>query len=285
MRAYIGATPGQDAGVVLFGAPFDGTVSFRPGSRFGPVALREASDGIETYSPYLDLDLEEDCAIADCGDLELPFGDLKGSLDRIGAAAREIVEAGKVPFMLGGEHLVTLPALTEVARRHPDLAVVHLDAHADMRPDYMGNPLSHATVLRRVAELVGFESLRQIGIRSGTREEFALMREHGTQALGTSREHLAAALDVFAERPLYVTCDLDVFDPAYLPGTGTPEPGGIDFNIFATFVKLLAGRNIVGCDVVELAPTIDSSGCSAVLAAKVTRELLLCIPAGRRQGG
>ena len=178
--------------------------------------------------------------------------------------------------------LVTLPALTQVARRHPDLAVVHLDAHADMRADYLGNPLSHATVLRRVAEVVGFDSLRQIGIRSGTREEFALMREHGTQVPDTSREQMAAALDGFGDRPLYVTCDLDIFDPAHLPGTGTPEPGGIDFHVFATFVKLLAGRNIVGCDVVELAPALDPSGCSAVLAAKVTRELLLCIPAARR---
>lgn len=279
---FLGTVTRGEGKVALLGAPYDGTTSFRPGARFGPAALREASDGIETYSPYLDLDLEEDCAVEDRGDVELSPGDLHGVLATIGRGVAEILDDGLAPFLLGGEHLVSLPAIQEVARRHEDLCILHLDAHADLRQDYLGNPLSHATVLRRAVEIVGPGNLRQIGIRSGTREEFAFMREHGTQVTGIGKADFEAALDHFGDRPIYLTCDLDVFDPAHLPGTGTPEPGGIDFHAFATLLKLLPGRNLVAADVVELAPMLDASGCSSVLAAKVVRELLLAMPRARR---
>ncbi len=257
----------------IIGAPFDGTVSFRPGARFGPAAIREASDGLETWSPVLDADLE-DVAYADAGDLELPMGDVAAALAIIRESVGEALDADAIPFVLGGEHLVTLPAIEAVAKRHPDLVVVQLDAHADQRQDYLGVRLSHACVMRRVAEIVGDERIRQIGIRSGTREEYRRMRDAGT--LTTFRdEDLTVLGDWIGDRPLYLTVDLDVFDPAVLPGTGTPEPGGIDWWTFQRFVQACRGCRVVGLDVVELAPQLDPTGCSAVLAAKAVRELLL----------
>jgi len=257
----------------IIGAPFDGTVSFRPGARFGPEAIRDASDGVEVWSPLLDASLE-DVRYADAGDVELPMGDTLRALNKIREAADAALDAGAAPFLLGGEHLVSLPAIAAVHARYPDLVVVQLDAHADQREDYMGVKLSHACVMRRVAEFLGQEQIRQIGIRSGTKEEYSLMREHGT--LITFREEdLHALLAWIGDRPLYLTVDLDVFDPACFPGTGTPEPGGIDWWTFQRFIQALRGCRIVGLDAVELAPQLDSSACSSVLAAKAVREMLL----------
>ncbi len=257
----------------VIGAPFDGTVSFRPGARFGPAAIREASNGVETYSPLLDADLES-VRYADAGDLDLPMGDAGAALSIIREAVEDALNDEAIPFVLGGEHLVSLPAIEAVAERYPDLAVVQLDAHADQRDDYLGVKLSHACVMRRVAERVGFGRIRQIGIRSGTREEYRLMRESGT--LTTFRpEDLEALREWIGNRPLYLTVDLDVFDPACFPGTGTPEPGGIDWWTFQRFIQAIRGCDIVGLDAVELAPQLDPTGCSSVLAAKAVREMLL----------
>ncbi|OIO68507.1 MAG: agmatinase [Zetaproteobacteria bacterium CG12_big_fil_rev_8_21_14_0_65_55_1124] len=263
----------------LIGAPFDGTVSFRPGTRFGPAGIRAAADGLESYSPLIDADLES-VSYADAGDLFLPMGNTEIALSMIREAIEECLDDGALPFLLGGEHLVSLPAIQAVHARYPGLVVVQLDAHADQREDYLGIKLSHASVIRRVSEFTGQDHIRQIGIRSGTQEEYRLMREHGT--LTTFREEdLAALKDWIGERPLYLTVDLDVFDPAYLPGTGTPEPGGIDWWTFQRFLKWMQGCHIVGMDAVELAPQLDASGCSSVLAAKVVREMLLVAGAGR----
>ncbi|HCS13543.1 MAG: agmatinase [Zetaproteobacteria bacterium CG06_land_8_20_14_3_00_59_53] len=263
----------QAHSIRIIGAPFDGTVSFRPGARFGPAAIRDASDGVEVWSPLLDASLE--CVrYADAGDVELPMGDTGRALEMIREAADAALDAGAAPFLLGGEHLVSLPAIAAVHARHPDLLVVQLDAHADQREDYMGVKLSHACVIRRVAEFLGQERIRQIGIRSGTKEEYRLMREHGT--LTTFREADLEELKVWiGRRPVYLTVDLDVFDPSCFPGTGTPEPGGIDWWTFQRFLQVLRGCRIVGLDAVELAPQLDASGCSSVLAAKAVREMLL----------
>jgi len=259
--------------VRLIGAPFDGTVSFRPGSRFGPAAIREVSDGIESYSPVLDRDLE-DIRFADAGDLELPPGNKERTLAVIREAITDCLADGPIPFLLGGEHLVSLPAIEAVLAQNPDLVVIQLDAHADQRQDWLGDKLSHATVMRRVGDLIGFDRIRQIGIRSGTRDEYALMREN--QTLTTFRqEDLDLLREWVGDRPLYLTVDLDVFDPALLPGTGTPEAGGIGWWDFQRFLSAIDGCNIVGCDAVELAPQLDASGCSSVLAAKCVREMLL----------
>jgi len=257
----------------IIGAPFDGTVSFRPGARFGPAAIRDASDGVETYSPLQDCELES-VSYADAGDLELPMGSVVSSLAIIREAVDDALADGAIPFLLGGEHLVSLPAIEAVFEKYPDMVVVQLDAHADQREDYLGVKLSHACVMRRVGEFLGQEHVRQLGIRSGTKDEYTLMRDYGT--LTTFREDDLADLRAWiGDRPLYLTVDLDVFDPASFPGTGTPEPGGIDWWTFQRFLAAIKGCDIVGLDAVELAPQLDSSGCSSVLAAKCVREMLL----------
>ena len=279
-RGWMGATESFDAADwVIVGLPYDGTCSFRPGTRFGPDAIRRASIGIETYAPEQQRDLESVCYY-DAGDLAFPFGDRDEVLRRIGACAEEVLNAGKRWFGMGGEHLVTLPVVQAYAKRYPDLMVVQFDAHADLRDDYLGDRLSHATVMRRISELPGFgpDRLIQIGIRSGIREEFDWMTAHGTGVSASGAGSAEAMADVrqrLGDRPVFWTVDLDVFDPAVLPGTGTPEPGGIDWPMFSAWVTALQGIHCVGADVVELSPPLDASGRSAVLAAKVMRSMLL----------
>ncbi|MCE5343165.1 MAG: agmatinase [Eubacteriales bacterium] len=261
------------ADIVLFGAPFDGTTSFRPGARFGPSAMRNESFGMETYSPYCERDLTE-MRICDVGDLELPFGNTEAALSLIQRRTAEIYAAGKRPVLLGGEHLVTLGALRAALQVYPDLCILHLDAHTDLRDDYLGEPLSHACVLRRIWELTGDGRIFQFGIRSGTREEFAFADSH----MALHRFDLsgwAETLQTLGDRPVYLTLDLDVLDPAFLPGTGTPEAGGVSFMALLTAILQLHKIRLIGCDIVELAPHYDVSGASTAAACKITREILL----------
>lgn len=272
---FIGAGKSyDDARLVIFGAPMDFTVSFRPGTRLGPQRIREVSWGLEEYSPYLDRDLAE-VPFYDAGDLLLAFGNVSACLAVIRRAADMVVADGKIPLLLGGEHLVSLPAIAAVHARYPDLAVVHFDAHADLREDYAGEPHSHATVMRRVAELIGPRNLYQFGIRSGTREELAWARRHTNTHLFAVAEPLAAALPALAGRPVYVSLDIDVADPAFAPGTGTPEPGGCTSGELLQAVAMLGGLNIVGFDLVEVAPVYDQSERTSLLAAKIIREIIL----------
>jgi agmatinase len=266
----------QPADWIYFGIPMDFTASFQPGSRFGPARVRESSYGIETYSWAQDLDLE-DLAIHDAGDLELPYGNVTASLARIQEAADQILTEGKRFFGLGGEHLVTLPLIQAVVARYPDLVVVHWDAHADLREDYMGERLSHATVLRRVAELLKPRHLLQFGIRSGTQEEAAYARQHTLLYPHHVLEPLTAVLDELRDRPVYVTIDIDVVDPAFMPGTGTPDPGGISSEEALSALRELSALNVVSMDLVEAMPAHDTSQRSGVLAAKMVREALLAI--------
>ena len=277
---FIGCdVPFEDAKVVLFGAPYDSTTSFRPGTRFGPNAMRMESFGIETYSMLLDKDLLDDTSVFDSGDIELPFGNQEQTLAMIEARADEIVAAGKIPFLLGGEHLVTLGSVRAVAKKHPDLRIIHFDAHADLREDYLGNPLSHACVLRRCHDLLGDGRIFQFGIRSGTREERRFMRDgHVTTEL-FSDTTLDAVLDAIGpDAPVYLTVDMDVLDPSEFPGTGTQEAGGFRYpQLVADVRKILAQLNVVGLDNVELNPGLDSSGRSTALACKFLREELLSL--------
>lgn len=263
------------AATVLFGAPYDGTTSYRPGARFASRVMRAESYGLESYSPYQDRDLG-DVRVFDGGDLELPFGAPEPVLEEIRSMTDRILEDGKRPFMVGGEHLVTLGALRAVAARYRDLAVIHLDAHADLRDDYLGQPLSHATVMRRIWELVGDGSIWQMGIRSGEREEFRFARKH----VHTCRYGCGSVRE-FAEqiggRPVYLTLDLDILDPSIFPGTGTPEAGGISFMQLLDTLFALKDLNIVAADLTELSPPYDISGCSTAAACKVLREMLLML--------
>jgi len=275
---FIGATCGfGDAETVLFGAPFDSTTSFRPGTRFGPAAVRSESFGIETYSPHLGLDLETDARVHDAGDLELPFGAPDGALGMIEAKAAEIFDAGKTPAMLGGEHLVTLGAVRAAERRFPGLRIIHFDAHADLREDYLGVRLSHACVMRRCHDLLGDGRIWQFGIRSGTREEFAFMRAGRVKTEPFSAKTLADL--AFPEgTPVYLTVDLDVLDPSEFPGTGTQEAGGLGFReLLAALFDVFARFRVVAFDNVELSPHLDPTGRSTALACKLLREELLAL--------
>ncbi len=266
----------SDAQTVLFGAPFDSTTSFRPGTRFGPGTIRRESYGIETYSPYQDRDME-DLSVMDSGDLELCIGDTVQVLAQIEERAQRILEDGKRPFLIGGEHLVTLGAFRAVAKRYPEVHIIHFDAHADLREDYLGVPLSHACVLRRCWELTGDGRIHQFGIRSGEREEF----RWGSSHVHTNKfnfDGLERTLEQLSGKPVYFTVDLDVLDPSVFPGTGTPEPGGVSFDALRQAVTLVCERaHIVGCDVNELSPHYDQSGISTAAACKIIREMLLAL--------
>lgn len=264
----------EEAETVLFGAPFDSTTSYRPGTRFGCSTIRHESFGIESYSPYQDKDLF-DGKVMDSGDIELPFGCTEDALNQIEERAAEILAAGKRPFMLGGEHLVTLGAFRAAVKKYPDICIVHFDAHADLREDYLGNKLSHACVLRRCWEIIGDGRIFQFGIRSGDREEFSWGKEH-VKTCRFNFDTLGEALEEIGERPVYFTVDLDVLDPSVFPGTGTPEPGGVSFEEMRKSAVLVCEKaNVAACDVNELSPHYDHSGISAAAACKTVREMLL----------
>lgn len=264
------------ARAVIYGMPMDYTVSFRPGSRFGPGRIREASVGLEEYSPYLDRDLADLCYF-DAGDLPLPFGNAARSLDMIGDYVAGLLADGKFPLGLGGEHLVTWPVVKAIHARYPDVALIHIDAHADLREHYEGEPLSHATPVRKIAGLIGGHNVYQFGIRSGTREEFHYAREqlhfHPFDVL----EPLKKRLPELAGRPVYVTIDIDVLDPSCAPGTGTAEAGGITSRELLAAVHAIAHSDVrvVGADLVEVAPVYDPSEQTQITAAKLVREMLL----------
>ena len=267
----------EQAAVVLYGAPFDSTTSFRPGARFGPSAIRHESFGLETYSPYQDKDLM-DIRVFDSGDLELCFGSSELALSDIENRTKEILKAAKLPVLLGGEHLVTLAAVRAVFHEYPDLHIIHFDAHADLRDDYLGTKLSHACVLRRCHELLGDNHIHQFCIRSGEREEFQFAAQH-TDFHPFTFDGLKETVQELKEKkiPVYFTIDLDCLDPSAFPGTGTPEAGGVSFLELLDAIRTVAQTNIVGADLNELAPMLDVSGVSTATACKVLRELLLAI--------
>lgn len=267
----------EQAAVVLYGAPFDSTTSFRPGARFGPSAIRHESFGLETYSPYQDKDLM-DIKVFDSGDLELCFGSSELALSDIENRTKEILKAAKLPVLLGGEHLVTLAAVRAVFHEYPDLHIIHFDAHADLRDDYLGTKLSHACVLRRCHELLGDNRIHQFCIRSSEREEFQFAAQH-TDFHPFTFDGLKETVQELKEKkiPVYFTIDLDCLDPSAFPGTGTPEAGGVSFLELLDAIRTVAQANIVGADLNELAPMLDVSGVSTATACKVLRELLLAI--------
>ncbi len=266
-----------DANIVIYGAPFDSTTSYRPGARFGPSAMRHESFGLETYSPYQDKDLT-DGKIFDSGDLELCFGSSESALLDIESRANVILNDGKLPLLLGGEHLVTLGAVRAAVAKYPDLHIVHFDAHADLRDDYLGAKLSHACVIRRCHDLIGDGRIHQFCIRSGDREEFRFAEKHTDM-----HKFDFSGLEELTEKlkkenvPVYFTIDLDCLDPSAFPGTGTPEAGGVSFLTLLEAIRTVAKANVIGADVNELAPMLDNSGVSTAVACKVLRELLLAL--------
>jgi agmatinase len=263
----------EEAAAVIFGVPFDSTTTFRPGARFAPSAIRNESIGIETYSPYQKLDLK-DFMIFDAGDLEVPIGSAARTVDYIESFAKRISADRKKPCMIGGEHLVTLGAIRALSSEYKDIRVVHFDAHADMRDDYMGEKLSHATVMRRVWDLLGDGKIYQFGIRSGSRDELDWSQRHVEREFFSAAK-LKDAVEEIGRNPVYVTVDLDVLDPAQFPGTGTPEAGGISFNELLDSLLSMRGMDVKGFDICELSPHYDQSGASTALSCKILREMLI----------
>lgn len=262
-----------EAQTVIFGAPFDSTTSYRPGARFASAAMRSESFGIETYSPYQDADLA-DRQVFDAGDLELPYGNARRTLEIIEDFTKKILDDGKKPCMIGGEHLVSFGAIKAAFSKYRDLKIVHFDAHADLRRDYMGEKLSHASVLQRVWQLTGDGTIFQFGIRSGSREELEWGRQHVTTEMFSAGDAAETAAGL-KDSPVYLTLDLDVVDPSEFPGTGTPEAGGLSWKELLAALLCFRGSNIVAFDICELAPHYDHSGASTALACKTLREMLL----------
>jgi len=274
IHTFIGCDSDYDVSkIVVFGAPFDCTTSYRPGARFASSAIRNESFGIETYSPYLDKDLT-DIRVFDGGDLELNFGNPERALHEIENYTDKIIADGKTPFMIGGEHLVTLGAVKAAVKKYPGLHIIQFDAHMDMRDDYLGEKLSHATVMRRCLDIVGDNKIFQFGIRSGDREEFYEAKGH-VETCKFNFSTIEKAIEKLTDKPVYLTIDLDVLDPGEFPGTGTPEAGGVSFKELLAAIEKVSKLNIVGIDMNELSPVYDQSGVSTALACSLVRELLL----------
>lgn len=265
----------DDASVVMVGVPMDFTCSFRPGTRFGPQKIREVSIGIEEYSIYMDRDLTQ-CSFFDSGDLDLPFGNVDKSLELIGESAEEILCDNKFPLFIGGEHLISVPVIKKVYDKYgSDLIVVQFDAHADLREGYLGCPNSHASAVRRLVDFMPGKNIYQFGIRSGTRDEFEYAKKYTNMYTIDVFEPLSCVIDTIKDKHIYITLDIDVVDPAYVNGTGTPEPGGISSRELLESIHLFKGTNIVGFDIVEVSPPYDQSDRTALLAAKIIRDVIM----------
>lgn len=267
----------EEAKVVIFSSPMDATCSFRPGTRFAGPAIRTDSIGLEWYSPYFDMDLKE-VKTCDIGDLDLPMGDVEKDLDEISRVTSLILDDGKKSLMIGGEHLVTLATVREYVKRFPDLHIIHFDAHTDLREEFLGRELSHATVLRKCYDLLGDGRIYQFGIRSGDSSEFRWAEQGHTHLRKFDLVGLKECIETLKDKPVYITIDLDVLDPSVFPGTGTPEAGGITYKELQQAILDMRGLNrIVGADMVELSPHYDQSGVSTAVACKVLRELTLLL--------
>ena len=264
----------EEANAVIVGVPMDYTVSYRPGSRFAPQALRNVSYALEEYSVYQDKDLAE-YEFHDWGDISLPIGNVPLSLERIGQVTAQLTKDRKFPIYVGGEHLITYPIISETHKIYPDLVVIQFDAHADLREDYLGEINSHATVMRKVAGIIGGQNLFQFGIRSGTREEFAYARANTNMFIDRVITPLKESLPKIGDRPVYITIDIDVVDPAFAPGTGTVEPAGISSRELIESIHAMQNLNVIGIDIVEIAPGFDLSERTALLGAKIVREAIM----------
>ena len=277
---FLGAQRSVDqCKVSLLGVPYDGTCCYRPGARFGPAAVREDSYGIETYCPQLNLDLEN-IKFADVGSLDVPFGNAKLTIDYVEDATAVLLNNNLKPLIIGGEHSITSGIIKSVIKNYPELLIIQLDAHADLRDEWLGSKFSHACTMKRCLEVLPSKKIFQVGIRSGTKSEFLEMNKTKRliqHTLGENAKYLEEALKSFKGAPIYLTFDLDWFDPSIMPGTGTPEPGGYFWGDFAAVVDVIKSHNLIGADVVELSPKFDNSGISSILAAKVIRSLIMLL--------
>ena len=269
----------SDCSIGIFGVNYDGTTSFKPGARFGPTAIRNVSESLETYCPFLNKDLNL-INYFDAGSLKLNSSNTHSIIKKVKSGTNFLINNNLKPIILGGEHSITIGAIEALVKKYPDLIMIQLDAHADLRNSYQDNKYSHACTIRRCLELLPSKKVIQMGIRSGTKEEFEIMKNNHQlikYKTGDAIIELEKSLEPFKNHPIYLTIDLDWFDPSLLPGTGTPEPGGFFWHDFEKIIKLLNRFEIIGCDIVELSPDIDSSGISSIVAAKTTRSLIMTL--------
>ena len=267
-KDFIGANPNYDESkIVMLGMPYDCTCSNRAGTRFGPQAARLESIGIETYSVYFDSEMD-DLNFYDAGDLEYPFGNAQKALDITEENVDCIYNDGKKLLGIGGEHLITLASVKSILKKYDNVAVIQFDAHTDLRKQYLGEELTHSGVMYRIAELIGYENIAQIGLRSGEKEEFDLVKKYDT--LKTKKEQL----DKFKDKNIFLTIDLDVLDPSLMSGVGTPEAGGLTYLELMEWITYLKNFNIVGADIMELAPDVDITKTSTATTCKLIREVL-----------
>ena len=277
---YMGAKRSpENCSIGIFGVNYDGTCSFKPGARFGPEAIRQVSSCLETYCPKIKKDLE-DIMYVDFGSILIDKNDSKSVIESVKSATNYLISKRLSPIMLGGEHSITRGAIEALVKKYPDLILVQLDAHADLRESYMGNEHNHACTMKRCLDILPQKKIFQVGIRSGTKEEYKFMIENNQLVdfqTGKNSQELEKAILPYKNSPIYLTIDLDWFDPSLLSGTGTPEPGGFFWNDFQVISETLKSLNIVASDIVELSPDIDSSGVSSVVAAKVLRCLIMIL--------
>ena len=277
---YMGAKRSpENCSIGIFGVNYDGTCSFKPGARFGPEAIRQVSSCLETYCPKIKKDLE-DIMYVDFGSILIDKNDSKSVIESVKSATNYLISKRLSPIMLGGEHSITRGAIEALVKKYPDLILVQLDAHADLRESYMGNEHNHACTMKRCLDILPQKKIFQVGIRSGTKEEYKFMIENNQLVdfqTGKNSQELEKAILPYKNSPIYLTIDLDWFDPSLLSGTGTPEPGGFFWSDFEVILKTLKSLNIVASDIVELSPDIDSSGVSSVVAAKVLRSLIMIL--------
>ena len=265
--------------IALFGVNYDGTTSFRPGARFGPSSIRAMSYGLETYCPYFNSDIDE-IKFMDFGSLNISFGGPEPIISKVKLATSKLMGLGLKPILMGGEHTISIGSVAAATEYYSDLIVLQIDAHADLREEWLGSRFNHACTMKRCLEILPSKKLFQIGVRSGTKQEFQeLKKEKRLLSLEKDQStlYMESALKPFLGCPVYITLDLDWFDPSVLPGTGTPEPGGYYWKDFQKILNILKKHNIVGADVVELSPNLDPTGISSILAAKVVRSLIILL--------
>jgi len=280
----------QGVDVAIMGVPFDSGTSYRSGARHGPREIRSQSSLIRPYSYFQKISPFERLTVVDAGDVNAPPVGIEPAYLAIEAAVDKVIAAGAVPMMVGGDHSISLPILRSIARRHGPVGLVQFDAHIDTWGDYFGGKYFHGSPFRRAIEerLIVPDRYVQVGIRGpmyGEEADFAFQRGHGvtTIDIGEVKQHgVAATLKtvrrVIGDGPTYVTFDIDSVDPAFAPGTGTPEVGGLTSYEAQELVRGLAGLSLVGCDIVEVAPTFDGPGqITALLAANLMFELLAVI--------
>ena len=269
----------SDCSIGLFGVNYDGTTSFKPGARFGPNAIRNVSESLETYCPFVNKDLNL-INYFDAGSLKLDLSDTRSIIKTVKSGTNFLLNNNLKPLILGGEHSISIGVIEALVEKYPTLIMIQLDAHADLRNSYQNNKYSHACTIRRCLEILPSKKVFQIGIRSGTKEEFTIMNNNHQLIkfrTGDSIIEIQKTLEPFKKHPIYLTIDLDWFDPSLLSGTGTPEPGGFFWHDFEKIIELLNIFEIIGCDIVELSPDLDNSGISSIVAAKTTRSLIMTL--------